>query len=75
MIQKAYGMIDPDSELPDMTPVFVDAVIKAFRTKLCCTVNPIAVVYKKIVCQDCFERLRASYSRDTWDIGGTGGTD
>lgn len=61
--------IDPE-DLPDMTPIRVDSVIKAFRTKLCCRVNPIAIVHKKIVCQDCFVRLRASYSRGAWDLGG-----
>jgi len=65
--------IDPE-DLPNMTPVYIDVSIKAFKTKLCCRVNPVAIVYKKVVCQTCFERLRAGYTRGAWDIGGTGGT-
>lgn len=61
-------MMGPD--LPDMTPVLVDVNIKAFVSQLCCTVNPVAIIYKKIVCQRCFELLRASYIYPEWDLGG-----
>ena len=56
--------------LPNMTPMKVDYTIKAFVPKLCCTVNPVAVVYRKTVCQQCFELLRAHYSYPAWDLGG-----
>ena len=63
-----HKMID-DRDLPDMTPVLVDANIKSFVSQLCCTVNPVAIIYKKIVCQRCFELLRASYIYPEWDLG------
>ena len=59
-----------EGDLPDMTPVHIDFNIKEFKSRLCCRINPVAIVYKKIACQDCFERLRAIYSRDSWDLGG-----
>ena len=62
------SMMGPD--LPDMTPCRVDYNIKSFVSKLCCTVNPIAIIYRKQVCQQCFEALRASYSYPEWDLGG-----
>lgn len=56
-----------NSELPDLTPEHIDFVIKAFESKLCCQVNPVAIIYKKIVCQDCFKLLRESYTHE-WDL-------
>jgi hypothetical protein len=68
LVDILLAMMSPD--LPDMTPVLVDANIKEFVSKLCCTVNPVAVIYKKQVCQRCFELLRASYIYPEWDLGG-----
>jgi hypothetical protein len=64
------AMKDEHDQLPDMTPVHIDLGIKAFVSKLCCTVNPIAIIYRKQVCQQCFEALRAGYTHPSWDLGG-----
>ena len=63
-------MSEATNDLPDMTPEYIDFVIKAFESKLCCQVNPVAIVHKKIVCQDCFKLLRECYTRE-WDLHNT----
>ena len=67
-VDKLLAMIEPD--LPDLTPVNIDAAIKAFVPNLCCITNPVAIVYRHRVCQTCFERLRAQYTIDAWTLGG-----
>ena len=54
--------IDGGYSLPDLTPEHVDHVVSSFESSLCCTVNPIAIVHKRVVCQQCFERLREHYT-------------
>jgi len=59
-----------DEDLPDFTPTHINSAIKEFIPNLCCEVNPTVIVYRKRVCQRCFDVLRASYGADAWMLGG-----
>ena len=54
--------------LPDLTPKYIDIVVKTFVPNLCCEVHPVAIVRSNHICQRCFERLKEEYSGDAWSI-------
>ena len=64
------AILAKDGDLPDITPQYIDRIILNFESKLCCNVNSVAIIYKKVVCADCFGKLKAKYTGEHWDIQG-----
>lgn len=55
-------------DLPDITPKHIDKSIRNFKSKLCCRVNSVAIVYEKAICIDCFNKVKAKYTGKYWEF-------